>query len=600
MRKITWKTTLLASSIALALTACNSDESSGSASSSNEPVQFAGLKTPVNITFTDPDGQPLEDVTFTIDNDELEVQGADEDDDEYLQEELAVSISRSSIDQVDAINFKIVATADDYLTNSAEIELPALANVLDDAEVVGEYRIVLTPKSTDNAEFAAQSDEELFEADDDGMIAQDINLITPETSANAAQNQAMAGASATLNIPAGTTLLDSDGNPVKGQITANVVHYSNEPGDSEDKSALNALPGGLSPNGVVDEFGATIDVAFISAGYTAIEVTNEQGQVVKSVEGGNVNLAMKIPQDTINPVTGTQITTGDEVPLWGYDSTTGNWQEEGSAQVGELDTTAGTYTISKEIDELNYYHFNWYGIERCEVEVDVLNNMGGSNDVRLGIHVHRAGGGYQITDIMDDDFDELELEDLPFLIGENNQPIELELSLFDPQFPDNTQLLQSAVDKYGNTLLPVNGVLTANLCDLDGGTITVDTQELPDDVEAEVRFVTQCVDGSNREQIEGYYHAYSKIDGNLQFIGGGYADEDGDELEDLYLGRTYLLRGYAYSEDIGYQLLGEQEFTASAEENEFVFVYNRWDGECGTGATGSGSGSGGSNGGVGG
>nr|WP_086939565.1 hypothetical protein [Thaumasiovibrio occultus] len=606
MTKITWKAPLLASSIALALAGCSDDGSSNSSSDGgSEPIQFSGLTTPVNITFTSTDGEQLEDVTFTIDSNELEVQGAEEDDERYVQEQAAVSISRASNGQVDAISFKIVASAEDHFSNSATIEMPAIADVNSPNDIVGNYTITLTPKEPQGEEIAASFAEETIEASDDGKVAEAITITTPPASDGAANQQAMAGASAELDIPVGTTLLDSDGNPVTGEIKASVVHYSNEPVDNFDElgatSALDAFPGGLSPNGVLDEDGNELgDIAFISAGFTAIEISNEEGQVVKDMQGAPVNLTMNIPQDTINPETGAKVQPGETIPLWSYDELEGQWKAEGTATVGALDPETGTYPITKEITHLSYYNFDWYGTERCNLKLNVVNQNGEDNDTRLGLVLRRPGGGYSLTTIMNryDGFDTLILNRVPDVIAGNK--VQGDIAFFDPQDPTNKNLLTAAHDGNGQAVPVVNGLLTTSLCDFGDGELTVNTADIPEPVDATVNFIAQCGDDDDNDDIKGYFYAYSNIDGKLRYLSSGYADDDGAELDDLYPGKSYVLRGYVYNEDIGFQSLGEKEFVASVDDNVFTFTYQREDDECGTGATGSGSGSGGSNGGAGG
>ncbi|WP_112478410.1 hypothetical protein [Vibrio variabilis] len=117
--------------------------------------------------------------------------------------------------------------------------------------------ISLTPIAVQSEEIAVTAAEAKSSSDSSGMVLQPIVVTTPPPAETDTKAAAVAGGSAEIDVPVGTTLTDRFGEPVTGNITANVVFFSNEPEgagivtEGEEsapvESALLAFPGGYHP-----------------------------------------------------------------------------------------------------------------------------------------------------------------------------------------------------------------------------------------------------------------------------------------------------------------------------------------------------------------
>ncbi|WP_413700004.1 hypothetical protein ACLKMH_22275 [Psychromonas sp. KJ10-10] len=77
-----------------------------------------------------------------------------------------------------------------------------------------------------------------------GATSEEITFSTAVASAGDNNSVGLAGTSASVTIPTGTIMKDSDGNIVTGTLTAALNYYSNEPNGtgSSELSALVCIP----------------------------------------------------------------------------------------------------------------------------------------------------------------------------------------------------------------------------------------------------------------------------------------------------------------------------------------------------------------------
>ena len=159
------------------------------------------------------------------------------------------------------------------------------------------------------------------------------------------------GASATITIPAGTILKDKNGTALSGEVKTRVTYFN-----PKDEQSLNSFPGGFAveANGV--------DGSFVTAGFTAIDMTAGGTKVEQF--GSGVNVDIDIPANLLNPETGNNLAPGDKIPLWSYDEETGIWTKEGEVTVptalAKSANGKSVYKVSTTINHLSYWNLDWF------------------------------------------------------------------------------------------------------------------------------------------------------------------------------------------------------------------------------------------------
>ncbi|MCD4746389.1 MAG: hypothetical protein K8R58_08825, partial [Bacteroidales bacterium] len=72
---------------------------------------------------------------------------------------------------------------------------------------------------------------------------------------------------------------------------------------------------------------------------------------------------MDIPDNTYNPQTHTTVQDGDEIPLWSYEETTGEWSYEKTGTI--IWNNKGKFEIKSELSHLSYWNWDWYWEDVC-------------------------------------------------------------------------------------------------------------------------------------------------------------------------------------------------------------------------------------------
>lgn len=198
---------------------------------------------------------------------------------------------------------------------------------------------------------------------------------------------------ATIQIPEGIVMRDVQGNILSGNLNVTVVHF-----DNTDPNALAAFPGGLTPT-VQRLDGSTESGMFYSAGFVAIEITDDQGRQANQFFDGAIALTSTVSSATYNPLTQTNIAAGDIVPLWSLDESTGIWTEEGTAVV---ENNNGTLEFNVELTHLSYYNFDWFLGAMCEIGRPFVftANQSIEGSFLLKAHVYRLDDNSFINTIM--------------------------------------------------------------------------------------------------------------------------------------------------------------------------------------------------------
>ncbi|MEH0710972.1 hypothetical protein H4F42_01070 [Vibrio owensii] len=421
------------------------------------------------------------------------------------------------------------------------------------------YWIEIVPKS-EKAEEATTFAEERVDLDGHVTSSQvDVATVSKDDSTDG--GKILDGATAKLSIPAGTGLIDEDGQPFTplGEVSVSMMLFSADPkGLADDENnPLYLFPGGLSPDGFDGELPSDItspdSVTFISAGFVAIEIGDESGNKVSSFDGEGVTLAFEVPKSTINPQTGEPLSLDDgTIPIWSYTDSTGKWRYEGDAVIEQ--ENENTFTVSKPITHLSYYNLDWYGQDRCQLDVDVVDANGDPNNQKLRLSFAKAGGGWAYKPSgWGDDPEKLNINRVPAFAGH--------FDLLDSQ--GNSLLASIEVD--GEVIEVADGSEGLDLDDFCFGVSSDSTKSFkatlnivnPPRIDIETGLSLVCpIDETKTQTVDsGYYYLYS-----------GYSYEssgevNGDSITFSNLVEDGLYRLYYY----GGQTWAQIEFTAKAD-----------------------------------
>ena len=446
----------------------------------------------------------------------------------------------------------VIVRGDGFFSNSQVFDL--IQTTMSDS-----YWIEIVPKS-EKAEEATTFVEERVELD--GHVTRssvDVATVTKDGSTDG--GKILDGATAKLSIPAGTGFIGEDGQPFTpvGEVSVSMMLFSADPkGLADDENnPLYLFPGGLSPDGVDGELPSDIaspdSVTFISAGFVAIEIGDESGNKVSSFDGEGVNLEFEVPKSTVNPQTGEPLALDDgTIPIWSYTDSTGKWRYEGDAVIEQ--ENENTFTVSKPVTHLSYYNLDWYGQDRCQLDVDVVDANGDPNNQKLRLSFARAGGGWAYKPSgWGDNPEKLNINRVPAFAGH--------FDLLDSQ--GNSLLASIEVD--GEVIEVADGTEGLDLDDFCLGVSSDSTKSFkatlnivnPPLIDIETGLSLVCpIDETKTQTVDsGYYYLYS-----------GYSYEtsgqmNGDTITFSNLVEDGLYRLYYY----GGQTWAQVEFTAKAD-----------------------------------
>lgn len=446
----------------------------------------------------------------------------------------------------------VIVRGDGFFSNSQVFDLTQTT-------MSDNYWIEIVPKS-EKAEEATTFAEERVDLDGHVTSSQ-VEVATVSKDDSTDGGKILDGATAKLSIPAGTAFIGEDGQlftPV-GEVSVSMMLFSADPkGLADDENnPLYLFPGGLSPDGFDGELPSDItspdSVTFISAGFVAIEIGDESGNKVSSFDGEGVTLAFEVPKSTINPQTGEPLSLDDgTIPIWSYTDSTGKWRYEGDAVIEQ--ENEGTFTVSKPITHLSYYNLDWYGQDRCQLDVDVVDANGDPNNQKLRLSFAKAGGGWAYKPSgWGDDPEKLNINRVPAFAGN--------FDLLDSQ--GNSLLASIEVD--GEVIEVADGSEGLDLDDFCFGVSSDSTKSfkatlnivnpLRIDIETGLSLVCPIDETKTQTVDSGYYYLYS-----------GYSYEssgevNGDSITFSNLVEDGLYRLYYY----GGQTWAQVEFTAKAD-----------------------------------
>ncbi len=235
------------------------------------------------------------------------------------------------------INFHLVASANDYVTTTLPITIRDkgtqhfvvyMVDINNPPNGVG--AIVNTALTTDA----------------NGATLSDLTITTPSV------NTSFENTSATLNIPAGTVLLDEDFVPVTGTITTTFVYFNNQ-----DEGSLKSFPGGFNATTATSN-----DLVFKTGGYVSLVLKNGGGKEVKNF-GSAVQMSVEIPP-TSTDNNGVLLQSGMTLPIWSYQTSTGIWTNESQPLIN-INGTSGKLEVNFSLTHLSYWNLHMKNANTC-------------------------------------------------------------------------------------------------------------------------------------------------------------------------------------------------------------------------------------------
>ncbi|MCH8011496.1 MAG: hypothetical protein IIA61_06050 [Candidatus Marinimicrobia bacterium] len=220
------------------------------------------------------------------------------------------------------------------------------------------------------------------QVDESGAVTEDLIVETsPEPNT---------GATASISIEKGTIIRDASGNLLSGKLTTSVVYYNNQ-----SEQSLAAFPGGFFVTITEDATGSPAEGTFVSAGFVAIEITDESGNVAASFDPP-VTITMQVPEGTINPQTEVEVKSGDVIPIWSYNNETGEWKWEYDAVAevtGGLSKGNGKSSLSFPVRHMSLFNMDWHYPGKCVT--GTISVVGNPDEVFLDFKIKpQAGGSY--------------------------------------------------------------------------------------------------------------------------------------------------------------------------------------------------------------
>ena len=416
-------------------------------------------------------------------------------------------------------NIKVIASKSDYVNSGTE------ATVMDGANNRVIRLLKADPKNTPaGVEMTLES----VETDSSGAIA--VEKVIDINNTKAAVTK--------ITIPADTVLKTASGEPVVGAVAVQAVHY--------DANTTESFPGGLTAlvenapdkNGTEQE----AEVNFISAGFTSIQMTDDNGNSVKKFEGQKIEIAMTLPKDTINPETGVVVKIGDEIPIWSYDVESGKWQYEEMGEVADVNDSKNFAVIYKA-SHLSYWNLDWHYGAVCRPANINITDLEKGTTVVTSLELKGQGFNKTVFDYNGDGSFEL-----------NNTPKYLPLTLtlsYDGVVKDTKQVI------FGD-----------NDCKADVAAGSITPKE-----PVKVTVVEECRDGSHRKVLPSIstfllsggawtYLASSNNDGNLKVM----LDPGAEEATSIYA----IAPGNSYTNYYEYKNIP----AGTTDDQTIKFIYN--------------------------
>jgi hypothetical protein len=263
----------------------------------------------------------------------------------------------------DQMSLRLVASAKNYLVSSNNLVIKSTDLTTDGSTTSIQVPITLISASIDPNLLPAT----VKAATTPVTLTGGVTPTAPTTAVTVADPTINLG-TAKVTIPATTTIYADAAKkvPLPAGTTAVSITYNNNSSDA----SLAAFPGGFTTNQGSDGSALPTPGTFISGGFASVEVTSTaaDGTVTKAKTFDKpISITVSIPNTTTNPYTGAAVATGDVIPIWSYDTTTGDWSVMTlksdpttiiSGTVGNLGTD-GSFPVTFQTDHLSYFNLDW-------------------------------------------------------------------------------------------------------------------------------------------------------------------------------------------------------------------------------------------------
>ncbi|MCS7052929.1 MAG: hypothetical protein NZM09_04255 [Ignavibacterium sp.] len=334
-----------------------------------------------------------------------------------------------------------------------------------------------------------------------------------------------------LTVPSGTILRDANGNALSGNVRTQITYF-----DATSRSAIPSFPGGFSVNTNTSGNGA-----FVTAGFSAINMFVNDTPVESFSRP--VSVQIQVNPNTRNPITGTTVRPGDQIPMWSYNESTGTWNFEGNytlqSSIGP-DGKQVLFVEKSDVTHLSYWNLDWY-FNACYLS-SKIKFVGGCWDLLYWYIEYENGQGFLGSgSVFSND------PEIVFLNAPSNTPVRI------LAFESFSDLINYYYNR--NQSLLRGSLLVQNLC---AGTtqtfnLQVNTQSSGQTVNLTVR--GRCPNGNILDQgtldIEIFKNGFWQHAGRI--INGQIT------LNCLQIGQTYNFRAY-YNGQYYYR---EQQITSA-------------------------------------
>ncbi len=232
----------------------------------------------------------------------------------------------------DPIKFTLTAFTSGYMPVNIPVEFTGTGNRVFNIEMAD---IVNLPdgisRITDNS----------GSTDNQGIVEEDFEISLPD-------NKAI------VKINKGTVLMGKNGNPLRGGLHVELIHFSN----LEDASILN-FPGGLY--GKTETGNGYIKKAYcFPAGFIRLRIWDNSINMADSVLELPIQVTLDVPGETYNPFSKAGVAAGDTIPIWRFNNETTTWSYDTNSMV------LNNNEVNAEIWHTSYISWNWWWPETCE------------------------------------------------------------------------------------------------------------------------------------------------------------------------------------------------------------------------------------------
>ena len=231
--------------------------------------------------------------------------------------------------QTSPIKFKVIISADGYLSNSSDIILTDVENPLVEIALV---KIDSPPVGS--------------------AIKQANVTVTASGASEATTIEVVNEQNATVvAIEKGTTMKDSQGNAVTGNLTTTVATFS---GTSAE--AAPSFPGGNAAVLAKDVDGKTnVSATLVPIAFADINIKSSGGAEVTNFTKP-IAISFEIDPNTINPATDNKVEVGDSFSVYSYSNATAAWTYD---KEGTIINKNGKLFVSFESNHLTWFYFGY-------------------------------------------------------------------------------------------------------------------------------------------------------------------------------------------------------------------------------------------------